>query len=138
MSTVTFCGHGDLDGDEEVRSWLYNILEQEIRNGADLFYLGGFDRMAAGVVWELKKRYPQIRSVLVLAYLNREIDSEHYDETTYPPLEDVPQRFAISRRNRWMVDQADTVIAYVMHDWGGAAQTLQYALRKHKRILRFR
>jgi uncharacterized phage-like protein YoqJ len=140
MSTVTFCGHGDLYGDEEVRRWLYNTLEQEIRSGADLFYLGGyggFDRMAAGVVWELKKTYPQITSVLVLAYLNQEIDTEHYDETSYPPLEEVPQRFAISRRNRWMVDQADTVIAYVLHDWGGAVQTLQYAMRKHKRIVRF-
>ena len=93
--------------------------------------------MAAGVVWELKERYPQIRSVLVLAYLNREIDTEHYDETTYPPLENVPQRFAISKRNQWMVDRADTVIAYVTHDWGGAAQTLQYAIRRSRRILQF-
>ena len=30
--------------------------------------------LAAGVVWELKRKYPSIRSVLVLPYLDREYD----------------------------------------------------------------
>jgi len=34
-----------------------------------------------------------------------------------------------------MTAEADTVIAYVTHGWGGAAQTLQFAKRKHKRII---
>ena len=91
--------------------------------------------MAAGVVRELKKKYPHIKSVLVLAYLNREVDMEYYDETIYPPLENVPPRYAISKRNEWLVAQADTVIAYVAYSWGGAAKTLRYAQRKHKRIV---
>lgn len=140
MSAVTFCGHGEVSDYSEVRQWLYHAVEQEIQSGADLFYIGdygGFDRMATDVVWELKKRFPNITSVLVLAYLDRVVDAEHYDETTYPPLETVPKRFAISKRNQWMVDQSDTVIAYVLHDWGGAAQTLKFALRKQKRIRRY-
>lgn len=35
-----------------------------------------------------------------------------------------------------MVDQADAVVAYVTHSWGGAAATLQYVERKNKRIIR--
>lgn len=54
------------------------------------------------------------------------------------PLETVPRRFAISRRNRWMVDAADVVVACVLHDWGGAAATLQYARQKGKRIISYR
>ena len=136
--SCTFCGHNEIGIGEEVRERLYSVVEQEIQNGADIFYLGGyghFDTMAAKVVWELKRKYPHIRSILVLAYLNREVDMKYYDETTYPPLENVPLRFAISKRNEWMAAQADTVIAYVTHGWGGAAQTLQYARRKHKRII---
>ncbi len=91
--------------------------------------------MAARVVWELKKKYPHIQSVLVLAYLNREVDMRYYDGTTFPPLENTPLRYAISKRNEWMAEQADTVIAYIAHDWGGAAQTLQFAKRKHKTII---
>ena len=84
----------------------------------------------------VKFKYRTIRSTLVIPYLNREYNTELYDNTTYPPLEDVPMKFAISRRNEWMVDQADVVVAYVTHGWGGAAATLQYAERKNKRIIR--
>ena len=58
-----------------------------------------------------------------------------YDEIVYPELESVPWKFAISKRNEWMVEQADIVIAFVDHDWGGAATTLQYAKRKKKTII---
>ena len=75
--------------------------------------------------------------VLVLPYLNSTIDTSGYDYTVYPPLESVPPRFAISKRNQWMVEQVDVVVAYVTHSWGGAAQTLDYARRKKKRILQY-
>ena len=62
-------------------------------------------------------------------------DSSLYDGTTYPSLEEVPKRFAITKRNEWMVEQADVVVAYVKHDWGGAAAMLRYAERKNMRII---
>ena len=71
MGIVTFFGHNEIGIGEEIRARLYSVVEQEIQNGADTFYLGGyghFDTMAAAVVWELKKKYPHIRSILVLAY----------------------------------------------------------------------
>ena len=61
--------------------------------------------------------------------------TDGYDGTVYPPLESVPRRFAISRRNEWMVQESDTVVAYVTHGWGGAAKTLDYARRKNRRII---
>ena len=135
---VTFCGHRDISQRDEVREWLADCVEKLIRDGATEFYLGGyggFDNMAASVVWKLKEKYPFIRSVLVIPYLDREMDTSRYDFTTYPPLEKVPRRFAISRRNQWMVQAADVVVAYVLHSWGGAATTLEYARRKKKRII---
>lgn len=137
---VTFCGHREVREPEKVRKWLYETVEGLIREGADCFYLGGygqFDSMAAGVVRELKSKHPQIRSVLVLPYLDRGYDVSEYDESNYPPLENVPRRYAISRRNEYMVDNADVVIAYVLYSFGGASKTLRYAERKHKRIVRY-
>ncbi|MEG1529959.1 MAG: hypothetical protein RR405_06335, partial [Clostridia bacterium] len=58
------------------------------------------------------------------------IESKLYDEIIYPELEEVPYKFAISKRNEWMVDNADLVIAFVNHHFGGAYSTLQYAKRK--------
>lgn len=83
----------------------------------------------------IKKSHPQIRLILILPYLNSSMITDGYDETLYPPLESVPRRFAISRRNEWMVLESDAVVAYVTHGWGGAAKTLEYARRKKKSIL---
>ena len=138
---VTFCGHSDVSNPKEVRAWLYEKVEQLIQLDADMFLLGGYgaiDRMAASVVWDLKQKYPQIQSVLVKPYLDREMDESKYDWTVYPGLETVPRRYAISHRNRYMVDEANFVVAYVLHSWGGAAQTLEYANQKKKSIVLYK
>ena len=136
--TVTFCGHRSVPEPEIIKAWLNKTVEELIREGADCFLLGGygqFDRLAAAVVRKQKERHPAIRSVLVLPYLDRKYDASLYDESIYPPLEIVPRRFAISRRNEYMIDTADCVIAFVTHDFGGAYTSLCYAQRKHKRII---
>ena len=137
---VTFCGHAQVAQIEVVKAWLCAVTQRLIEQGATTFYLGGygaFDSLAAAVLREQKKRYPQIELVLVLAYLDARKNISAYDNTVYPPLESVPRRFAISHRNRWMVDTSDVVVAYVLHDWGGAATTLRYAKRKKKQIISY-
>jgi uncharacterized phage-like protein YoqJ len=135
---VMFCGHKEISEPDKLQRWLVETVEALIQRGADTFYLGGygaFDRLAANVVWSKKRLYPSVQSILVLPYLDRAVDATDYDSTIYPPLENVPRRFAISRRNEWMVDHSDVVVAYVTHEWGGAATTLRYAKRKHKEII---
>ena len=137
---VTFCGHREVQEPERVFKWLYETVSGLIRDGADVFYLGGyggFGRMALSAVNKAKEAHPGLRAILVLPYLDRSMDLDAYDGSIYPPLEKVPRRYAISRRNRWMVDQADVVVAYVIHEWGGAATTLRYAEAKKKTIIRF-
>ena len=141
MSTVTFCGHGSLSVSEHsfLAEKLYYEIENLIKNGADKFLLGGygsFDHLCAETVKKLKEIYPHITSILVIPYLNKEYNTEIYDYTKYPPIEKPPLRFAISKRNEYMVKQSDFVIAYVTHSFGGAATTLDYARRKKKTILR--
>ena len=139
MMIVTFCGHRQVEEELLVRSWLEATVAELIQKGADVFYLGGygrFDRMALSVVNHAKEEHP-LRSVLVLPYLDRKTAAEEYDHTIYPPLENVPKRFAILKRNRWMVDKADVIVAYVIHEWGGAAATLRYAESREKAVVRF-
>ena len=137
---VTFCGHAQISQSKKIETWLYDVTQKLIEQGATTFYLGGygaFDSLAASVLRAQKKRYPQIELVLVLAYLNAGKKVSSYDRTVYPPLETVPRRFAISRRNRWMVETSDVVMAYVLHDWGGAATTLRCARKKKKQIISY-
>ncbi len=140
---VTFCGHSKIlkiCQEESYSKWLDTILPPLIENGATTFYVGGygvFDGLAAEAVRRQKEAYPQIELVLVLAYLNTDIDTSRYDSTIYPPLEKVPLRYAILKRNEWMVRESDVVISGVIYSWGGAAKTLEYAQRKRKVILQY-
>ncbi len=84
---VTFCGHRQTSDQDKIANWLDMILPALIEGGATTFYLGGygdFDRLAAAAVRRQKAVYPQIESVLVLPYLNREFDVAAYDSTTLP------------------------------------------------------
>ena len=135
---ITFCGHKEVWDREPVERWLKQVCGELISQGANEFFLGGyghFDYMCASVLRELKKTHPQIRLILVLPYLNSTMITDGYDETVYPPLETVPPRFAIVRRNEWMVRESDVVVAYVIRGFGGATKTLEYARRKKKTII---
>ena len=76
---------------------------------------------------------------IVLAYMPAEKQEySSYDpmETLYPEgLESVHPRFAISWRNKWMVHEADVVVTYITHSWGGSAQFAELAERKKKRVI---
>lgn len=136
--TVTFCGHSHVSDTAELNVWLDKVLDLLIAEGADRFYLGGygdFDCLAAEAVKTKKDEKPDIEMALVTAYFGRHADGESYDYVIYPTLRDVTQRSAIPKRNGWMVDSADVVVAYVTHDWGGAAKTLEYARRCGKRVI---
>ena len=135
---ITFCGHDNVPDNQKVRDWLSSVLDQFIYEDNVICYLGGygtFDRIAASVVREKQKINSTLQAVLVIPYLNRKYDESGYDYTLFPPLESVPPRYAILKRNQWMVTQADVVIAYVTHGWGGAAKTLEYAISKKKTVV---
>ncbi len=137
---VTFCGHKNLPvfSEELIKKAVFAEAEKLVLEGADTFFLGGygeFDTVCAVAVRELKRKYSHIRSVLVIPYINRDYNKYLYDESLYPPIENVPLRFAISHRNKYMVKKADVVISYVTHNYGGAYTSLKYAKSQKKRII---
>lgn len=94
--------------------------------------------MAREILVHLKAEYLYIRFSIVLAYLPKKAEQrlDNDIETVFPEgLEVVPCRFAIHRRNRWMVQEADVVITYVKNSAGGAAQFQTLALQKKKRVI---
>ena len=136
---ITFCGHSNYSFDDTVKEKLRGLLLQNIRkNPTCKFYLGGygnFDSLCLSILKELKADFPNIELLFITPYLNKEYSKLetaklYYDDIIYPSLESVPPRFCISRRNKWMVDEANLVIAFVKYSWGGAAKTLEYAKRK--------
>ena len=139
--TCTFFGHRFVPQKIEptLRSTLIDLIEN---HGVDLFYVGNhgdFDAMVRRVLRELSAKYP-IRYHVVLAYMpEKQYDCrpEEYSDTILPEgIEIVPKRFAINYRNKWMIERADFVITYVVHDVGsGSAQFKKLAELKGKTVI---
>ena len=141
---ITFCGHSNCLFSDEEKEKLKQLLIKEIRkNPTCKFYLGGygdFDSLCLRTLRELKTYFPNIELLFITPYLDKnysklELAKYYYDDIIFPPIENVPRKFAILKRNEWMVDSTDLVIAYVKYSWGGAAKTLEYANRKKKQII---
>ena len=144
---ISFAGHSSVSQGEKLCEL---VKEQIIKNAnADdsiTFYLGGygdFDEICARACRELKRAYKRIELVYVMPYITASeqekvkemIEYGLYDSSIYPPIETVPPKFAITKRNEWMVSNADLIIAFVKHNYGGAYKTLTWAKRKNKKII---
>ena len=142
---ISFCGHSTFIKTPEIEEQLLSILESQVGDEPADFYLGGygsFDSFARECCRKYQTEHPHAKLVLITPYMTIEHQKNHlayqkdyYDAIIYPEIEDKPLKFAISYRNKWMVEQADLVIAYVNHNSGGAWQTYQHAKRKKKTII---
>ena len=144
---IAFSGHSSVVSGDKIKE----IVEEQIRNSfvghhPVICYLGGygdFDRICACACRELKEEYRFIELVYVSPYISlseqkkiKEMQENGFCDTSiYPPIERVPLRFAISKRNEWMMENADLIIAYITHSYGGAYKSLRVAKRKKKKII---
>ena len=142
---ITFFGHKDFEANEEIEKRFDCILLESIRGKAVDFYLGGygkFDEFCYKKASEYKERNGTERLIFITPYITESYQKNHlrylkerYDEIVYPNLERVPQKYAISHRNKYMIEKADLVICYVVRSWGGAKQAYDYAKRKGKKTI---
>lgn len=142
-----FTGHRQMD--ENLNEELFmRALERLVADcGADTFYCGmarGFDLFAAQKIIALKKRYA-LRLVACIPFggqidTMKGRDRELYEET----LENCDEVVVLSAeyypgcmylRNRYMVDNADVVIAHFNGAKGGTMYTLSYAKKNKKSII---
>ncbi len=139
--TCTFFGHRDTPEKIEpiLRSTLIDLIENK---NVDMFYVGnhgGFDHMVKKTLQLLKLDYPHISYAVVLAYMpgkKHNLVYEGCSDTIYPEgLENTPPKYAITKRNRWMINNSDYVVAYVEYSFGGAAQFTSLAEKRGKTVL---
>lgn len=136
--TVTFFGHKDTPKNIEptLKATLVDLIEN---HGATEFYVGNngnFDTMVRRQLEELSHTY-SITYNVVLAYLpTKKNEYDNFTNTLLPEgIETAPKRFAISYRNKWMLEQSDAVVTYVTHSFGGAAQFKEIAVKQGKTVI---
>lgn len=113
------------------------------------FYSGGmgdFDKLCEQAVREIKKGFPEKEILLSLVLPSCQYVPENryltylsrlYDEIFVCEASDgAHYKSMIGKRNRWMIENSDILIAYVTHDGGGACAALKYAQKRNLRIIR--
>ena len=139
--TKTCCFFGHREVTHNIRGRLTAIIEKLItENGVTNFYVGNqgqFDSMVYSVLKELKVKYPHIRYAVVLAYMPDSYIKEVYGEDTLFPddMESVPKKYAISKRNDWMIQHSDYAVCYVHKITGGAAKFREKAEKRRLQII---
>lgn len=136
--SCAFTGHRFLESDFSERK-LKKTINALIKKGVDTFYNGmamGFDLLAAETVLAEKKKSPHIRLICCIPcpaqdkYFSEE-DKERYAAV----LEQADEQVLLSnfyfkecmlKRNRYMCDRADYLIAYCNKSTGGTAYTVRY------------
>lgn len=131
-------GHRDCFALKE--SCLTDAIEEQISKGVSVFYVGNqgqFDAAARRILKKLQIKYPCLRYAVVLAYLPEKRDTyEVYSDTIYPEgVESVPRKFAISKRNQWMIAQAEVCVCYINRTWGGAYNSVKTAQKRGVEII---
>lgn len=138
-------GFGNSDTSEGLMPKLVQALEYAISEGCDTFYLGkmgNFDSMMKRATGELKKKYPHIERILVIPYITKSLEQNkrdyerEYDFILLPhEIVPVPPKYAIIRKNEWVIDNSDIVIACALNPYRGAGKAVDYAKRKGKHMI---
>ena len=137
MSRVcTFFGHRDCPS--TVKPALREaILELVHKHNVTMFYVGDsgvFDAYCRSILKELDLSY----AVVLSRMPGKPTEYDDFSDTMLPEgiVEGGPPRFAIERRNKWMIEQSSYVICYLRHRmYGGAAKFVAMAERKNKTVI---
>lgn len=157
MNSVAFTGYrpekfsfplitGDADYDEFYNN-LYNAIKSEAKENTT-FYCGGamgFDIIAGEIVLKLKKEFPKINLIMVVPFLEQSKGFTPVWKLRYKTLinnaNDIVyiEKDYISgcyhKRNRYLVNNANTIITYYNGKSGGTRYTIEQATKKGLKII---
>ncbi len=139
-------GHRNEDGLDY--SLLERVLKNLIKNGCTRFLCGmarGFDLAAAESLLSLREKYPSLTVVACVPCPGQSDKFSSKDRERYlKVLERCDERIVLSdkyyagcmhARDRFMVDNADTLVCFLRHKKGGTYYTYKYAEKKGLKII---
>lgn len=135
---ICFCGHRKIYGYRDLEEKLEELVKKAIcEHDYVEFYLGrngDFDIFAASAVKRAQKNLGNENSSLILVQpykmRNDTCYESFYDEIIYPVDKNTHFKQAITKRNRWMIENSDLLICFVLDkNIGGADDALKYATK---------
>ena len=133
----TFLGHRDTPS--SVRARLVKEIHNLIDEGVTEFFVGnngGFDLMVQGVLEEISIKNTNIKYSIVISKISEAAISGFQHATLFPEgLELAIPRFAISKRNEWLLANSQILIAYVAYKGTNSYRWIQKATRLGLKII---
>lgn len=106
-------------------------------SGADCFYVGNngnFDFLVQSVLCEIEEDGDNIKYEIVLSYIGEKPLCSKIKNTLFPSGQETAlPRYAISKRNEWLLEQADVMIVYLNNK---ISNTYKYVRRAEKKGIR--
>jgi len=141
---VAFIGHREINDirfiEDKIEELAIDLLCRYEYVEFNLGRNGEFDISAASAIKRVQKKYGKENSslTLILPYKSKDecFFEEFYDEIVYPIDRSVHFKEAITKRNKWMMDNSDLLICYVEQERkGGALTALNYATKQGLKII---
>lgn len=139
MKSCFMFGHRDAP-DGILEKLIFSVEQLYTKHNITIFYIGGygmFDRYAGAAVKTVRGRFPDISLYRVPPYhpaIRPIILPEGYDGSFYPPLANVPAKYAIPKANQYMVRNCDAILCYVKY-CGNSKTLLELAISRAKKPL---
>lgn len=140
------CGFGHRIIHQNITEKVNRAVFEACTLGCKVFYtgaMGEFDSIFTSSVLTAKNNFPEIKLICVKPYLTKDIIINNsyinsiYDDIIVPTqLADIHYKSVITKRNQIMIDKSDIVIIYNVRNYGGAYQSLIYAEKTNKSIIR--
>lgn len=108
---ISFFGHKNYLYDDAVKESAFSFVKS-VAKGQVSFYIGcygGFDKMSYNLAMRYKKEVDDTAKIVFVTpyldekYLLYKTEIVPFDEVLYPPLEGVPKRLSILKRNEYVV-----------------------------------
>ena len=148
--TCCFTGHRHLPKEKlpDIAKRLEAVMETLITQGVIYYGCGGaigFDLLAGEIVLKLKKKYPQIKLIMVLPCVGQDKKWKQPDKDRYRTLLEacdklvyVQQEYddgCMRKRNRHLVDYSSVCVAYLVWQQSGSGCTVSYAQSKRVSVI---
>lgn len=144
MNACVFTGHREIDSDFSAEK-LSQAIDECIARGCVDFYCGmakGFDLLAGAEILKRKRAGKKVRLIACIPYPDQ---PKAYDEKNKALYNEILKnsdeqnllftyytKWCMMKRNEYMVDRSDVMIAYLNADKGGTFYTVNRFLKRKK------
>lgn len=133
-----FFGHRDAPS--SIKPRLDEAIFNLISNGVDEFYVGNngnFDLIVQNTLLNMIEKGERLKLRIVLSRIGEIALSKYQEYTIFPEgQEEALPKFAISKRNEWIINKADILIVYSRNSFSNTWKIIKKAETKGKRIIK--